>query len=77
MGINMAATVHFLSAIENAACFEADRSRSNFLRDELIDPPVEVSDDGTISPGEKPGAGVDVDEDMIRRYMGVEGPGYL
>jgi D-galactarolactone cycloisomerase len=77
MGINMAATVHFLSAIENAGYFEADCSHSNPLRDELINPPIQVSDDGTISPLEKPGIGIDVDEDMIRHYPGVEGPGYV
>jgi D-galactarolactone cycloisomerase len=77
MGINMAATVHFLSAIENAGYFEADCSLSNPLRDELINPPIQVSDDGTISPLQKPGIGIDVDEDMIRHYPGVEGPGYV
>ncbi len=77
MGINMAATAHFLSAIENAGYFEADCSLSNPLRDELIDPPVRISDDGTISPNEKPGIGIEVDEDMIRHYAGVEGPGYV
>jgi L-alanine-DL-glutamate epimerase-like enolase superfamily enzyme len=77
MGINMAATVHFLSAVENAGYFEADCSLSNPLRDELINPPIRVSEDGTISPGEKPGIGIEVDEDMIRHYAGVEGPGYV
>jgi D-galactarolactone cycloisomerase len=77
MGINMAATVHFLSAIENAGYFEADCSLSNPLRDVLIHPPIQVSDDGTISPLEKPGIGIEVDEDMIRHYPGVEGPGYV
>jgi L-alanine-DL-glutamate epimerase-like enolase superfamily enzyme len=74
MGINMAATVHFMSAIENAGYFEADCSLGNPLRDELIDPPIRGSGDGTISPGEKPGIGIKVDEAMIRRYAGVEGP---
>jgi L-alanine-DL-glutamate epimerase-like enolase superfamily enzyme len=77
MGINMAATVHFMSAIENAGYFEADCSLSNPLRDELIDPPIRVAGDGTISPGEKPGIGIEVDEAMIRHYAGVEGPGYV
>jgi L-alanine-DL-glutamate epimerase-like enolase superfamily enzyme len=77
MGINMAATVHFLSAIENTGYFEADCSLDNPLRDELIDPPIRVSDDGTISPSEKPGLGIEVDEEMIKRHAGVEGPGYI
>jgi L-alanine-DL-glutamate epimerase-like enolase superfamily enzyme len=36
-----------------------------------------VAGDGTISPGEKPGIGIEVDEAMIRHYAGVEGPGYV
>jgi hypothetical protein len=54
--------------------FEADCSLGNPLRDELIDPPIRVSGDGTISPGEKPGIGIEVDEAMIRHYAGVDEP---
>jgi L-alanine-DL-glutamate epimerase-like enolase superfamily enzyme len=76
-GVNMTAAVQFLSAIENGGYFEADCSRNNPLRDELIDPPIRVANDGTISPSEKPGVGVDVNEDMIRHYAGVEGPSFV
>jgi L-alanine-DL-glutamate epimerase-like enolase superfamily enzyme len=76
-GVNMTAAVQFLSAIENGGYFEADCSRNNPLRDELIDPPIRVANDGTISPSEKPGIGVDVNEDMIRHYAGVEGPSFV
>jgi L-alanine-DL-glutamate epimerase-like enolase superfamily enzyme len=76
-GVNMTAVVQFLSAIENGGYFEADCSRNNPLRDELIDPPIRVANDGTISPSEKPGIGVDVNEDMIRHYAGVEGPSFV
>ena len=76
-GINMTAAVQVLSAIENGGYFEADCSLNNPLRDELIDPPIRVAADGTISPSDKPGIGVDVDEEMILRYAGVEGPSYV
>jgi L-alanine-DL-glutamate epimerase-like enolase superfamily enzyme len=71
------ASVQFLSAIENAGYFEADCSLNNPLRDELIDPPIRVGADGTITPSEKPGIGVDVNEDMILHYPGTEGPAYV
>jgi L-alanine-DL-glutamate epimerase-like enolase superfamily enzyme len=76
-GVSMTATVQFLSAIENGGYFEADCSLNNPLRDELIDPPIRVDKDGTISPSEKPGVGVDVNEDMIRRFPGTEGPSFV
>ena len=73
----MTATVQFLSAIENGGYFEADCSLNNPLRDELIDPPIRIANDGTILPSEKPGVGVDVNEDMILHYAGVEGPSFV
>jgi len=76
-GVNMTAAVQFLSAIENGGYFEADCSLNNPLRDELIDPPIRVANDGTILPSEKPGVGVDVNEDMILHYAGVEGPSFV
>jgi len=71
------ASVQFLSTIENSGYFEADCSLNNPLRDELIDPPIRVQADGTISPSEKPGIGVDVNEDMILHFPGTEGPAYV
>jgi L-alanine-DL-glutamate epimerase-like enolase superfamily enzyme len=76
-GVNMAATVQVLSAIENSGYFETDCSLNNPLRDQLIDPPIRVAADGTISPSNKPGIGVDVNEDLITHYAGIEGPGYI
>jgi len=76
-GINMTAAVQVLSAIENGGYFEADCSLDNPLRDKIIDPPIRVDADGTISPSEKPGIGVDVDEDMVRHFAGTEGPSFV
>jgi L-alanine-DL-glutamate epimerase-like enolase superfamily enzyme len=47
------------------------------LRDELIDPPIRIAADGTISPSEKPGVGVEVNEEMILHYAGVAGPSFV
>lgn len=76
-GVNMTASVQVLCAIENGGYFESDCSLNNPLRDELIDPPIRVAADGTISPSEKPGIGVDVNEEMILRYAGTEGPSFI
>ncbi len=76
-GVNMAATVQVLSAIENSGYFETDCSLNNPLRDQLIDPPIRIDADGTISPSDKAGIGVEVNEDLITHYAGIEGPGYV
>jgi D-galactarolactone cycloisomerase len=76
MGINMVATVHVLSAIENSGYFEADCSVDNPLRDSLVNPAVRVSN-GAIRPNEGPGLGIEVDEEMILRYPGEVGPAYV
>lgn len=76
-GINMAATVHVMSAIDNAGYFEGDCSVENKLRDALIDPPIRIGSDGMIAPNEGPGLGIDVDESLIRSYAGTAGPGYV
>jgi D-galactarolactone cycloisomerase len=77
MGINMAATTHVMSAIDNAGYFEGDCSIENPLRDQLVDPPIRIESDGTIQPNDRPGLGIEVNEDLIRHYAGVAGPGYV
>jgi L-alanine-DL-glutamate epimerase-like enolase superfamily enzyme len=77
MGLNIAATTHIMSAIDNSGYFEADCSVYNPLRDELLDPPAKIAADGTIRPNEGPGLGVEVNEDFIRRHPGTAGAGYV
>ena len=77
MGLNMVATTHTMSAIENGGYFEADCSIDNPLRDELLAPPVRVGPDGTIRPNEGPGLGVEVNEEFIRRHPGTAGAAYV
>ena len=60
--INMAATVHFLAAIGNGGYFEADVSKNNLLRDQLASTPYALDADGCVSPLERPGIGIEVDE---------------
>jgi D-galactarolactone cycloisomerase len=76
-GINMAATIHFLCAIDNGGYFEADVARENPFRDQLCNVPFAIDDRGYVRPLEKPGIGVDVNEDFMRAHPVIEGPCYV
>ena len=76
-GINMAATIHFLAAIDNGGYFEGDVSKNNKFRDELTSKPYEVDQAGNVHPLERPGIGVEVDEDFLAAHPAIDGPGYV
>ncbi|MFC0386481.1 mandelate racemase/muconate lactonizing enzyme family protein [Muricoccus vinaceus] len=76
-GLNQAATIHFLCAIDNPGYFEADVSRANLFRDALVSTPWQLGADGCVRPNEAPGIGVEVDEDWLRAHPAIEGPGYV
>ena len=75
-GLNMAVTIHVLASIDNAGYFEGDISEANLFRDELVSTPYTVAADGTVSPLERPGIGVDVDEDFARAHPFIDGLAY-
>jgi D-galactarolactone cycloisomerase len=76
-GLNMAVSIHFLAAIENAGYFEADVSKNNLFRDRLVSTPYALDRDGCVRPLEKPGIGVDVDEEFLVKHPVIEGPSYV
>jgi len=76
-GINMAVTIHFLCAIDNAGYFEGDVSKGNRFRDELVGTPYTVGSDGCVAPLEKAGIGVEVDEKFLEAHPVIEGPAYV
>ncbi len=76
-GLNMAATIHFLAAIDNAGYFEADVSKDNLLRDEMVSTPYELDADGSVRPLEKPGLGLELDEHFLAKHPVIEGPCYV
>jgi L-alanine-DL-glutamate epimerase-like enolase superfamily enzyme len=76
-GLNMAATIHFLAAIDNAGYFEADVSKNNLFRDELVSTPYTIDKDGCVRPLEQPGLGLEVNEEFLRKHPVIEGPGYI
>ena len=76
-GLNMAATIHFLAAIDNGGYFEADVSTGNLFRDRLTSTPYTLDANGCVGPLEKPGLGVEVDEDFLRKHPVIDGPSYV
>lgn len=76
-GLNMAASVHFLAAIENGGYFEADASKLNPFRDRLCSAAFTLEVDGTVRPLEGPGLGVEIDEDFVAAHPVIDGPGYV
>ncbi|WP_066343053.1 mandelate racemase/muconate lactonizing enzyme family protein [Azohydromonas lata] len=75
-GINHAATLHFLAALDNGGYFEACVSRFNPLRD-MFGVPFALGADGCVEPPEKPGIGMDVDEKVFAEFPAIDGPGYV
>jgi L-alanine-DL-glutamate epimerase-like enolase superfamily enzyme len=76
-GLNMAATIHFLASIDNAGYFEADVSKNNLFRDELVSTPYTVDKEGCVRPLEQPGLGLEVNEEFLLKHPVIEGPGYI
>jgi len=52
-------------------------SKNNLFRDELTSSPYAVDKDGNVRPLEKPGIGVEVNEDFLAGHPPIEGPGYV
>jgi L-alanine-DL-glutamate epimerase-like enolase superfamily enzyme len=76
-GLNMAASIHVLAAIDNGGYFEADVSRNNLFRDTLCSTPYELDAVGCVRPLERPGLGIDIDEEFLVKHPVIEGPAYI
>lgn len=76
-GLNQAASIHFLCAIDNSGYFEADISRANRFRDDLGSTPWAIGSDGCVAPLEAAGIGVEIDEAFLAAHPAIEGPGYV
>lgn len=76
-GVNMAATLHFLCAIDNAGYFEADVSKNNRFRDQLVATPYRIDAQGCVRPPDAPGIGVEIDMDFLARHPLIDGPAYV
>ena len=72
-GVNQAASIHLLAAIDNGGYFEADVSRANKFRDELLETPLEIQaqvarTNGYIALPEGPGLGITPDRDFLQYF---------
>jgi D-galactarolactone cycloisomerase len=76
-GLNHAASIHFLAAIDNGGYFEGDVSKSNRYRDDLVENPGKIDKDGNVWPLERPGIGLEVNEEFLVKHPAIEGPGYV
>ena len=76
-GINMAASIHFLSTIDNAGYFEADVSVYNPFRDDLTGNGHHVLQDGMVQSFDTPGIGIEINDSMLENYPVISGPGYV
>ncbi len=76
-GLNMAAVIHVIASLPNAKFFEADIAKGNQLHDVLCSTPYELGADGTVRPLERPGIGVDIDEDFLRGHPLTPGAAFI
>ncbi len=76
-GLNQAATLHLLSAIDNPGLYEADAAVDNPFRDVICTPTAQVAADGTVTCSDRPGLGIEVDEQAMARFAAIPGPGFV
>jgi L-alanine-DL-glutamate epimerase-like enolase superfamily enzyme len=76
-GINMAATINVLAAVDEPGYFEGDVAKHNPFRDEVGGVPYVLDGNGCVKPSEKPGLGVEIDEAFVRAHPLIEGPCYV
>ncbi|MGE0315835.1 MAG: mandelate racemase/muconate lactonizing enzyme family protein [Lautropia sp.] len=75
-GLNHAACLHFLAAIDNGGYFEACVSHFNPLRD-MFGTAFTIGPDGCVQPPDAPGLGLAVDERCFAEFPPIDGPGYV
>lgn len=76
-GLNMAASLHFLTAIGNAGYYEADVTRYNPFRDELCSPVQVFDTEGRVQAPLGAGLGVELDVEWLAASRAIAGPGYV
>lgn len=76
-GINMAASIHMLAAVDNGGYFEGDVAAHNPFRDNLGGTPYTIDKNGCVEPLDQPGLGLVVDERFLEAHPLIEGPCYV
>ena len=63
----LAASLHFLCSVSNPGMLELDRN-PNGLRTDIVNNPLSIDEDGFVTVPEKPGLGLDINEDAVEEY---------
>ena len=61
------ASLHFLASLPNAGRLEMDQN-PNGLRTEIVDDPVVIGAEGCVRVPERPGLGIEINEDAVEKY---------
>lgn len=65
--VGLAANLHFIASLPNSYLLELDQN-PNALRTELLDAPIEVDERGLVNVPQRPGLGVNLNQETVRRY---------
>lgn len=76
-GLDLAAGIHVLAAIDNAGYFESSEGLNPLREGPFEETPYSLNEDGCVIPLEAPGIGLTVDEDFLRAHPVIEGPGFI
>jgi D-arabinonate dehydratase len=63
----LAASLHFLCSVPNGGMLEMDRN-PNGLRTDIVSQPLDVGADGFVRVPDKPGLGIEINEEAIEKY---------
>ena len=71
--VALSAALHLATALPNFLTYEMMQSdwskdQPNPLRHDLVQEPLEVFADGYMAPPDKPGLGIELNEEVLRRY---------
>src|SRR5215210_1481330 len=69
--VSLAATLHFIASLPNSYLLEFDQN-PNALRTELLEEPITPDERGIVSVPNRPGLGVRLDRETLRRYATAE-----
>lgn len=65
--VSLVANSHFLASIPNAGILEMDRNMYP-LRDELLEDPIVIAEDGFVHMSDRPGLGITLRQDTVEKY---------
>lgn len=76
-GINMVATLHLLSSVDNPGFFEGDVTIYNPFRDNLVGEPYKLDENGCVQVKDGVGLGIEIDEKFLAAHPLIDGPCYV